>query len=304
MEQKIQAIFNQLGFPLVGFVGQEDAQLGPWVQDWLDRGYQGSMSWMNRNFPLRADPLSIHPGAKSAIVLGLPYKNPAPEFLAAPERPLSRYAWGTDYHHWIKKRLVQGLKELGETFEGFDGRGFVDSAPVPEKILGHLAGLGFIGKNSLLIHPQWGSYFFISSVISNLPLQSTGPLDLPGCGSCDLCLDTCPNSAILPGKQVNANRCISYLTIEVKEEFTATQAKAAQGHLFGCDRCQDCCPYNEGAYAPTPNPFEFNEKWAELNPDWVLGLTEADFDQLKITSPLKRTGLSGLQRNALAAKNR
>jgi len=301
MEQKIRDIFNQLGFPLVGFVGQDDAHLGPWVQPWLDRGYHGSMEWMTGNLGIREEPLSIHPGATSAIVLGMPYKNPAPDFLAQPERPLSRYAWGTDYHHWIRKRLKQGLARLAEQFEGFDGRGFVDSAPVPEKILAHLGGLGFIGKNSLLTHPTWGSYLFLSSVICNLPLTTTGPMDHPGCGTCDLCLDTCPNSAIMPGRQVNANRCISYLTIEVKGELTATQEKATQGHLFGCDRCQDCCPYNQTAdYAPTPNPFEFDQRWADLSPEWVLSLDQAQFDQLKITSPLKRAGLEGLRRNALA----
>ncbi|MDT8448260.1 MAG: tRNA epoxyqueuosine(34) reductase QueG [bacterium] len=299
MQGKIKEILGRLGFSSVGFVGAADLELGDWFASWLERGYQAGMGYMERNLELRRRPLAIQPGARSIICLAVPYKTAAPEGFTEPGRLISRYAWGRDYHEVIKKRLKPALALLAQEFEGFEGRVFVDSAPLPEKILAQKAGLGFIGKNSLLIHPEWGSYVFLAEIVCNLELESSGPVDSAGCGDCGLCLDFCPNSAIKPQGMVDANLCISYLTIEHQGPFSSTQAKATQGQLFGCDRCQDCCPYNaQVPDQPPDSPYAFAEKWRGLSFERVHSWTAAEFDQLKITSPLKRAGLEGLKRNA------
>jgi len=301
MEKTIQALFASAGFPWVGFVGEEDCHFGPWYAEWLSRGYQAGMDWMARNLHLRADPLLIHPGARAVILVAVPYKTTPPEGDLGANRWISRYAWGEDYHGWTKKRLQALLPELGQRFAGFEGRVFVDSAPLPEKRLAHQAGLGFIGKNSLLVHPQLGSYLFLAEVLCNLPLKTTGPLVSEGCGSCNACLEACPNSAIKPRGMVDANWCISYLTIEHIGPFTPVQAKATRGSLFGCDRCQEGCPYNQKAPDQVGGPFAFDPRWAGLEPAKVLEWSEPKFEALKVKSPIKRAGLEGWVRNAKAA---
>lgn len=298
MEYKIQEILSALGFDAVGFVGAKDAEFGDWFEPWLQRGYQAGMGYMERNFEFRRRPLEIHPGARSIISLAVPYYTKAPPGFEEPGRLISRYAWGRDYHEVIKKRLNAAMQAFRLEFDHFDGRVFVDSAPLPEKLIAQQAGLGFMGKNSLLIHPKYGSYVFLAEILTNLELKTSGPAEFKGCGDCALCLDNCPNSAIKPRGFVDANLCISYLSIEHKGPHSKAQHQALQGQLFGCDRCQDCCPYNQNLPDQgEDSPFAFAEKWEGLTPEKVLHWTAEDFERLKITSPLKRAGLEGLKRN-------
>ncbi len=160
------------------------------------------------------------------------------------------------------------------------------------------AGLGFIGKNSLLIHPQQGSFIFLAEILTDLELKSSEPFTGVDCGGCRACLEHCPGNAILPGNQVDARRCVSYLTIEKKGPLAPWEALITGGRIFGCDHCQDCCPYNQKAIAQTPSPFACLERWQGLKAERVQGWSEADFAQLKINSPLKRAGLKALRRNA------
>ena len=298
MQTQIKDILLQAGFPLVGFVGEAQAQFGDWYKKWLERGYQAEMAYMERNLAIRETPLVIEPWAKSMVVVGVPYKTQPPKGWEQ-KPPISCYAWGEDYHHWIKKRLRLALSQLSTEIPGFIGRALVDSAPIPEKLLAQRAGLGWIGKNSLLIHPKYGSYLFLAAVVTNLELESSQPL-AQNCGDCALCLDACPNSAIKPRGFVDARLCISYLTIEKRGEFKPGQERLLAGSLFGCDRCQEVCPVNIQAPIQTDSPFCFDPKWSPTSPQWVLDLDLATFDQLKIKSSLKRAGLKGLQRNARA----
>lgn len=253
---------------------------------------------MQRNAAIRSDPCSIINDGKSIISIAFPYHTQTPHQWRD-KHLISNYAWGEDYHLVIKKRLKEAICRITEAIPGFQGRGFTDSAPLPEKIIAAACGIGWIGKNSLLISSQWGSYIFLAEIVCNLDLDSTPPLP-DKCGKCDLCLKACPNGAIIEPKTVNATKCASYLTIEKQGEFSNEEQKQIHYHLFGCDSCQLVCPWNQGLKVLEDSPFACDSKWLDLKPDALLGLTEVQFDQLKIKSPLKRIKLAGIHRNARA----
>jgi len=302
MERLIRDKFIAAGF-LVGYVAAEDAKFGPWYTNWLERGYQAGMSYMERNLDLREDPASIEPWGKSFIVLAYPYKTPAPAGWEV-KNPISRYAWGKDYHKELKKLIKPILRELEAEIGPFQHRMFTDSAPLPEKLLAQRAGLGFIGKNSLLINRSHGSYIFLAEVLTDLDLTSSTVEEQEGCGTCTQCRDHCPGDAIQPKSMINANRCISYLTIEKKGEFQQYEKLILDYQLFGCDICQECCPYNQDKPLQGDSPFSPLERWQGLTPDQVLGWSPEDFEKFKINSPIKRTGLEGMRRNGEALLNK
>jgi epoxyqueuosine reductase len=269
---------------------------------------------MERHFDLRIDPTKLVPGARSVVTLLLNHF-PEVDFPEAPterrsgqqdfsevdfrEGPkIARYAWGEDYHEVIRPKLNELLRRLSEMTGPLQARGFVDSAPVLERTWALRSGLGWIGKNGNLINKTGGSYFFIATIILDLDLDPDDPFPTDHCGTCTRCLDACPTEAILPGKIVDGSKCISHFTIEWKEQVIPDELKGKFGDwIFGCDICQEVCPWNrfakptkETAFQPLPELFNYEWK------DWEA-LTEESFRKTFRKSPLKRAGWKGIMRN-------
>jgi len=266
------------------------------LESWLSKGFQGSMHYMEKYFDLRVDPAKLVPGAKSVITL---LKNYYPDVRQNPYSPkISKYAYGKDYHEVIKVQLNEFLESLKEQIGDVHGRGFIDSAPVLERTWAQKSGLGWIGKNGNLITKQSGSFFFIATLITDIELDYDDPFAKDYCGSCTKCIDACPTEAILPGKIVNGSKCISYFTIELKEMLIPGDVKNKfDNWLFGCDICQDVCPWNrfskpttETAFMPIPEILNLTTKqWEEL--------TEEQFKKIFRDSALKRSKFAGIKRN-------
>ncbi|MGK0288632.1 MAG: epoxyqueuosine reductase [bacterium] len=300
-KQTIQEIFQKHGFSSVGFLAAEDAFLGNWLEGWLENGYQADMNWMKNNQEIRSNPTTIEPYVKTIIIGTYPYYTTPPDGWEK-ENKISNYAWGKDYHKILKKKLIQISNEIKEIIPEFEGRAFVDSAPLPEKILGQKTGLGWIGKNSLLIHPKKGSYFFLGELVTNLELDSSTPIK-DYCGNCTRCITACPTDAILPNKTVDANRCISWLTIEKAGDFSIDEEKMLSYQIFGCDICQQVCPWNREAEQTQDSSFQCDPKWLDLSVPDFANMEEIQFEQLKQSSPVKRPKITGIRRNATAILN-
>lgn len=266
------------------------------LESWLNKGFQGKMDYMNNYFDLRVDPTKLVPGAKSVITLLQNY------YPAQEQNPLSpkvsKYAYGKDYHMVIKKKLKTFLSLIKENIGEVHGRGFTDSAPVLERSWAQKSGLGWVGKNGNLLTREMGSFFFIATLITDLDLAPDNPFVKDYCGTCTKCIDNCPTEAILPGKVVDGSKCISYFTIELKDMLIPENIKGKfENNLFGCDICQDVCPWNrfskptsETAFAPIREILNFSQNdWEEL--------TEESFKIIFEDSPLQRTSFNGIKRN-------
>ncbi len=287
----------RLGFDFVGFAKaaplNEEARR---LEAWLNKGYHGKMQYMANHFDLRTDPTKLVPGAKSVIVLMHNYF--PKETQHDPEAPkLARYAYGEDYHHILKGKMKALLHFIRENIGEVDGRCFVDSAPVMEREWAKRAGLGWTGKNTLLLRPGAGSYFFLAEMILDLPLDADDPIR-DHCGTCRRCIEACPTKAISPeGYLLDASKCISYLTIELREEIPMEFHEKMTGWAFGCDICQEVCPWNrfskphdEQAFEPHPDLLDMKAA------DW-LEITEEVFQKVFRKSAVKRTKFEGLRRN-------
>lgn len=266
------------------------------LEQWLHKGMQGTMHYMENYFDLRVDPSRLVPGAKSVITL---LKNYYPSQQQEPGAPgISSYAYGNDYHEVIREKLRRLLQQVREHTGEINGRGFVDSAPVLERSWALRSGLGWIGKNGNLINKQSGSFYFIATLITDLELDYDDPFARDFCGTCTRCIDACPTDAILPGKVVDGSKCISYFTIELKEQLIPGEMKGKfDNWIFGCDTCQDVCPWNrfsqphqEPAFTPVPEILNLSAAGWE-------SMTEESFKTLFAHSPLKRTKFRGIQRN-------
>lgn len=287
----------RLGFESVGFARAEPLdEEARRLEAWLQQGAQGKMGYMENHFDLRIDPTKLVPGAKSVICLSFNYHNPEKQH--DPEAPkISQYAYGHDYHQVVKARLRQLLAFMQEQIGAISGRCFVDSAPVLEREWARRAGLGWNGRHTLTIHPKRGSYFFLAEIICDLPLQYDEPIR-DHCGTCRRCIDACPTEAISPeGYFLDASKCISYLTIELREAIPTEFKDKMANWMFGCDVCQDVCPWNrfaqrhqEPAFEPHPDLLEMNRR------DW-LELTEEVFSKVFQKSAVKRAKFAGLKRN-------
>ncbi|MGB8192803.1 MAG: tRNA epoxyqueuosine(34) reductase QueG [Chitinophagaceae bacterium] len=265
------------------------------LESWLKNGYQGGMQYMENHFDLRIDPGKLVPGAKSVIVLLLNYY---PEQQQAGELKISKYAYGKDYHEVIKEKLKQLLLYMRENIGEVNGRGFVDSAPVLERSWATRSGLGWVGKNGNLISRQQGSFFFIATLITDLELQYGDPFAKDYCGSCRRCIEACPTEAILDNKVIDGSKCISYFTIELKEMLIPENMQGKfDNWMFGCDTCQDVCPWNRFA---TPTQEEGLTALPEVlnltTKEWEA-MTEESFRDIFRNSPLKRAKFKGIQRN-------
>jgi epoxyqueuosine reductase len=292
----VKQLATRHGFDYCGI-----AKAGPLDEDarrleqWLQQGLHGNMKYMENYFDLRVDPTRLVPGARSVITL---LKNYFPAEAIGGDHKVSKYAYGNDYHEVIKERLRHMIAELQEEIGQFNGRGFVDSAPVLERSWAQKSGLGWIGKNGNLITRGSGSFFFIATLITDLDLEFDDPFARDFCGSCSKCVDACPTQAILPDKTVNGSQCISYFTIELKEELIPGEMKGKfDNWMFGCDVCQDVCPWNrfskphqETAFQPLPELLNLSTRqWEELS--------EEAFRKIFKNSPLSRSKYKGIRRN-------
>ncbi len=293
----IQSIATQLGFDFCGISKAEkledDARR---LEKWLQEGMHGTMHYMTQHFEKRVDPTLLVPGAKSVITLLFNYFPSQQQNIGSPK--IATYAYGNDYHTVIKQKLQEFFFMMKEKIGDINGRGFVDSAPVLERSWAQKSGLGWIGKNGNLINKQQGSYFFIASLITDVELETDQPIIKDYCGSCTKCIDHCPTEAILPNKVVDGSKCISYFTIELKEALIPNTMKGKfDNWLFGCDTCQQVCPWNrfsqankEIKFTPLPEILEFSTKdWEEL--------TEENFNLIFKNSPIKRAKFTGIKRN-------
>lgn len=284
--------FSFCGIARADFLEEE----APRLDSWLKSGRHGKMSYMENHFDKRLDPRKLVEGAKSVISLTLNYyTDDIQEDSTAPK--ISKYAYGTDYHEVIKEKLRALLAVIQEKVGEVGGRAFVDSAPVLDRAWAKRAGLGWIGKNANLINRQSGSFFFLAELILDLELEYDTPLTKDYCGTCTRCIDSCPTEAIVAPQVIDSNRCISYLTIELKDELPGEYQNKMDNWMFGCDICQDVCPWNrfstlhnEAAFHPHPSLLKMSKKeWQEI--------TEDVFQSIFKKSAVKRAKFKGLKRN-------
>jgi len=292
------------GFDLCGITAPAGFPELRFLREWLARGYAGEMTYMERTAERRADVRHVLPSARSVIALGTIYnvERPYSTENADPTRAaVARYAWGDDYHVLIQERLDRLTAWMAESAgEGFEARAYVDTGPVQERVYAHHAGLGWIGKNTCVINPEQGSWIFLSVVICNLPLDIDSPA-LNQCGTCTLCIDACPTGALVEPYALDSNRCLSYLTIELKGAIPANHRDAIGEHAYGCDICQEVCPWNQ-----TP-AHSSSAAWLPrggLDAPRLLDLwrrTDDDLRGLLKGSAMKRAGVRRLRRNLAVA---
>jgi epoxyqueuosine reductase len=292
IKQKAQELgFFFCGISKAEFLEEE----APRLEDWLKRSYHGKMSYMENHFDKRLDPRKLVDGAKSVVSLLLNY---FPEEKQNPESPkISKYAFGEDYHIVIKDKLKSLMQSIQDEIGEVGGRVFVDSAPVLDKTWAKKSGLGWVGKNTNLIHPKHGSFFFIAELIIDLELEPDGPIK-DYCGTCTKCIDDCPTDAIIEPYVVDGSKCISYLTIELKDQILPKEFKGKMDDwMFGCDICQDVCPWNRFAKPHHEDRFRPSAELMKMNrADWQ-DFTQEVFSELFKNSAVNRTKFDGLKRN-------
>jgi epoxyqueuosine reductase len=286
------------GFDAAGVCGLAPIARGA-LEEWLARGYAASMRYMHKQAARRAAPQKIVPVARSAVVVLKGYHQPDP-YEGKPAARVARYAWGEDYHRVLEtklRRFCAGLIELGSS--PASTLWYVDAGPVPERELAARAGLGWIAKNTMLIHPRLGSFTFIATVFTDLELEPDQPFEADHCGSCRLCVDACPTAAFPTERVLDAGRCISYATIEHRGPFDPETAESIGDWLFGCDVCQDVCPWNAKFAAPTDEP-RFAARREIVRPDLeaLTSLDDVTFRERYADTALDRPGRAGIARNA------
>lgn len=304
LSTRLKSFARQIGCELVGVAPIAQFKELDFYPKWLQDGHAGTMHYLERQLPARLDPRQILPEAQSVIVIGIVYHTPSPlstEITDSRRGWISRYAWGEDYHEVLQEKLAQLHKFLEQ--EGgpdYQGRYYVDTGPVLDRVFAKYAGLGWFGKNTNLINQQLGSWFFIGELITNLVLEFDAPPP-DRCGTCRRCLEACPTEAFVAPYVLDARRCISYLTIELREEIPEALRPQMGKHVFGCDICQDVCPWNHKA-AVTENPAFLPR--AEMVAPLLQVLAELDEESFRRTfrgSPVKRPKWRGFMRNVLVA---
>ncbi len=293
--QLIKSKAKDLGFTACGISKAEFLEdEAPRLEQWLNEGKHGTMRWMENHFDKRLDPTKLVPGAKSVVSLTLNY---FPEREQNPDAPkISKYAYGEDYHFVIKDKLKALIEYIREEIGEVDGRAFVDSAPVLDRAWAAKSGLGWIGKHSLLLTKKEGSFFFIGELIIDLELEPDGPVT-DHCGSCTACIDACPTEAIVDPYVVDSNKCISYLTIELRDEIPTTFKDQMEDWAFGCDICQDVCPWNRFSKPTKEERFKPKDKLMEMDREEWMEISREVFTEIFRGSAVKRTKFEGLLRN-------
>lgn len=298
---QIKEFAYSLGFDACGICKAEkvDVSTQQSFGDWIDRSFHADMDYMARNTEKRYEPELLVEGVKSIVCVALNYY---PQKRQSEDHPqFAYYAYGKDYHDVMKVKLQQLFDQIKAVEASLGGRVFVDTAPVMERYWAAKAGLGFIGKNSLLIIPRKGSYFFLGELFLNLDLEYDAPLNI-SCGNCSRCLDACPVGAITAPKVINAQRCISYQTIENKGEIDYSVAAKLNNRFYGCDICQQVCPYNRYARPHKTEEFNPSEAFLDLSADKLENMTVEEYRSIFKGSAVKRAKFSGLKRNLGALK--
>lgn len=283
--------FDQCGIAKADFLADE----APKLESWLKKGYQGEMQYMQNHFDMRLDPRLLVENAKSVISLSYNYypsKKQIPNTFK-----IAKYAYGEDYHFVIKSKLKTLLRRIQQEIGNVNGRAFVDSAPILERAWAKKAGLGWTGKNSLLISKQKGSFYFLAQLIIDLPLAYDLPFKTDHCGSCANCINACPTQAILPNSTIDGSKCISYFTIELKNAIPNSEKGKFNDWIFGCDICQDVCPWNRFSTAHQEPLFNPSSELLNFSKSDWKDLTKVVFQKVFRNSAVKRTKYSGLLRN-------
>jgi len=294
---------RSIGFDLCGIAPVDGFPELSFLQEWLGKGYAGTMGWMTRTAERRADVRQVVPGAQSVVVTGTLYNTDRPysDALSPDVARISRYAWGDDYHDVLKDRLEVLLAWMREQSDmPFDARAYVDTGPVQERVYAQYAGIGWIGKNTCLINAELGSWLFLAEIICTLALEPDTQ-GLEQCGSCTRCLEACPTGALVESGVLDSNRCLSYLTIELRSEIPDEHRPAMGSHIYGCDICQEVCPYNR------PAPRSGADEWqprAGLDLPRLVDLwrmPDAELRRMTKGGPMTRAKVAGLRRNIAVA---
>ncbi|WP_456460187.1 tRNA epoxyqueuosine(34) reductase QueG [Reichenbachiella sp.] len=296
LTQLIKQKSAEEGFQFCGVAKAEFLEEeAPRLEKWLNQNMHGEMAYMANHFDKRLDPRKLVDGAKSVISLLYNY-SPEKDLNEGKEVKIAKYAFGKDYHYIIKPKLKTILQSITEQVGEVSARVFVDSAPVHERAWAAKAGLGWVGKNSLLLNKSMGSFFFLAEIIMDIELDYDGPVK-DYCGTCTACMDACPTDAIPDPYVVDGSKCISYLTIELKNEIPSSFAGQMEGWAFGCDICQDVCPWNRFSQPHEEANFTPHENLGDMKPSDWNEMTEELFREIFKGSAVKRTKFSGLKRN-------
>ena len=295
---------RELGFDLCGIAPAGDLPELTFFQAWLDRGYAGEMAYLNRSAAERADVRRVLPSARSVIVTGTIYNTGVPYSTesADPGRAhIARYAWGDDYHDVIAARLGALLAWMREhSPQAFDARAYVDTGPVQERVYARHGGVGWIGKNTCVINPDVGSWIFLAEIICSLPLEADEPA-LDQCGTCTLCIDACPTRALVAPGVLDSTRCISYLTIEQRGPIPDGFTTSVGSHVYGCDVCQEVCPWNQMAPISSDPAWQQRPAWTNATVSTLALLDDTELRHAMRGSSMRRTKVAGLRRNLQVA---
>lgn len=306
LAQKIKSWSKELGFADTGITGTDLSEFEDGYFNWLEQNFHGEMHYMQAHGSKRTRPEELVPGTIRIISLRMNYfdadaKNAAQQLHQPTQAYISRYALGRDYHKLIRQRLKQLVSLIQQHYPHAAQRIFVDSAPVLERPIAQQAGLGFIGKNSLIIHPRAGSWFFLAEIYTDLPLPIDQPFSKQGCGPCTACIEECPTQAILPNGIVDARRCISYLTIEFDGVIPIEFRSAIGNRIYGCDDCQLVCPWNHFTHPQQQADFKSRNSLDQIGLDELFTWSEEEFNQRMEGSPIRRIGYTRWIRNLVIA---
>ncbi len=301
----IKAKAQELGFDACGIAPAAAHPELAFFRDWLDRGYAGEMAYLARSADRRADVRRVLPSAQTVIVTATNYNTNRPystECADAGRAQIARYAWGDDYHDVIGARLDALVVWMrAESSAPFEARAYVDTGPVQERVYAQHGGVGWIGKNTCVIHPQLGSWIFLAEIICSLPLDVDAPA-LDQCGTCTLCLEACPTNALVAPGVLDSNRCISYLTIELRGDVPGALQPAIGSHVYGCDICQEVCPWNAMAPRSDDPAWQPRRAWDRVDLTTLSQTTDAELAAALTGSAMRRTKAHGLRRNVAIAR--
>jgi epoxyqueuosine reductase len=302
----IKANAREIGFDLCGIAPVGDHPELTFFRQWLDRGYAGEMAYLERSADRRADVRRVLPSARTVIVTGTIYytKRPYSTECADPDRAhIARYAWGDDYHDIVGDRMNTLLAWMrDQSPEPFEARAYVDTGPVQERVYAQYAGIGWIGKNSCVINPDVGSWIFLAEIICSLPLDCDRPA-FDQCGTCTLCIEACPTQAIVSPGVLDSTRCISYLTIELKGDIPVALAPAIGNHVYGCDICQEVCPWNASPVVSEDPAWQPRRDWDGVTTAELASRSDDALRSSMRGSALRRTKVAGLRRNVAVARD-
>jgi len=301
---EIKAKARSLGFDACGIAPAANHPELHFYREWLDRGYAGEMAYLHRSADRRADVRHVVPSARTVISTATVYNTDRPYSTecADPQRArIARYAWGDDYHDVIGARLDALLAWMREVSpEGFEARAWVDTGPVQERVYAQYAGVGWIGRNTCVINPELGSWIFLAEIICSLPLDVDAP-SLDQCGTCTLCLDACPTGALVAPGVLDSTRCISYLTIELRGDIPSAHHAGVGSHVYGCDICQEVCPWNAVAPRSTDAAWQPRSAWDRVDLLMLAGRSDDELAAGLKGSSMRRAKMQGLRRNVAVA---